>query len=45
MDETLEILSDKELVKSIKKAIKQPVKRNFEDFLREIGIDLKEVMK
>ena len=45
MDETLEILSNKELVKSIKRSIKQPVKRNFEDFLKEIGIDPKEVMK
>jgi len=37
--EKLEIVSDEELMESIKRAIEQPPKRNFEDFLREIGID------
>jgi len=37
--ETLEIMSDEELMESIKRAKKQPPKRDFEDFLREIGVD------
>jgi len=37
--ETLEIMSDEELMESIKRAREQPPKRDFEDFLREIGID------
>ena len=37
--ETLEILADKELIESIKRAKGQPPKRDFEEFLREIGID------
>jgi len=37
--ETLEIMSDDELMDSIKRAKEQQPKRDFEDFLREIGID------
>jgi hypothetical protein len=37
--ETLEIMSDDELMDSIKRAKEQLPKRDFEDFLREIGID------
>ena len=37
--ETLEIMSDEELIDSIRRAKDQPPKRDFEDFLREIGID------
>ena len=37
--ETLEIMSDEELMESIKRAKEQPPKRDFEDFLREIGVD------
>ncbi len=37
--ETLEIISDEELIESIKRARKQPPKRDIEDFLREIGIN------
>ena len=37
--ETLEIMSDEELMESIKRAKNQPPKRNFEEFLREIGVD------
>ena len=37
--ETLEIMSDEELMESIKRAKEQPPKRDFEEFLREIGID------
>ncbi len=36
--ETLEIMSDEELMDSIRRAKEQPPKRDFEDFLREIGI-------
>ena len=36
MDETIEILSDKELMESIKRAKDQPPKRNFEEFLKEV---------
>ena len=41
--ETLEIMSDEELMKSIERAKKQQPKRDFEDFLAEIGIDLSSV--
>jgi len=37
--ETLEIMTDDELMDSIKRAKEQLPKRDFEDFLREIGID------
>ncbi len=37
--ETLEIMADKELMESIKRAKEQPPKRDFEEFLKEIGID------
>lgn len=37
--ETLEILANKELMESIKRAKEQPSKRDFEEFLMEIGID------
>ena len=37
--ETLEIMADEELMESIRRAKDQPPKRDFEDFLREIGID------
>ena len=37
--ETLEIMSDEELMESLKRAKNQPPKRNIEEFLREIGID------
>ena len=37
--ETLEIMSDEELMESIKKAKEQPPERNFKEFLREIGVD------
>ena len=37
--ETLEIISDEELIESIKRARKQLPKRDFEDFLREIDIN------
>ncbi|WP_457550170.1 hypothetical protein [Archaeoglobus sp.] len=37
--ETLEIMADEELMESIKRAKEQSPKRDFEEFLREIGID------
>ncbi len=37
--ETLEIMSDEELMESLKRAKNQPPKRDFEEFLKEIGID------
>ncbi len=37
--ETLEIMADGELMESIERAKKQPPKRDFEELLREIGID------
>jgi 2-hydroxy-3-keto-5-methylthiopentenyl-1-phosphate phosphatase len=37
--ETLEIMSDEELMESIKRVKEQPPKRDFEEFLRELGID------
>jgi len=38
--ETLEIMSDEELMESIKRAKEQPVKRNFEELLEELDIDI-----
>lgn len=37
--ETLEIISDEELMESIKRAKEQPPKRSFKEFLREVGVD------
>ncbi|RLI88187.1 MAG: hypothetical protein DRO98_03470 [Archaeoglobales archaeon] len=40
--ETLEIMADKELMESIKKAKDEPKKREFREYLKEIGVDIQE---
>ncbi len=40
--ETLEILADKELMESIERSKDQPKKREFRDFLKELGVNIQE---
>jgi len=37
--ETLEIVADKELMESIERAKNQPKKREFWEYLKEVGVD------
>jgi len=37
--ETLEIMADKDLMDSIERARSQPKKREFREFLKELGVD------
>ena len=38
--ETLEIMTDKDLMESIERARNQPKKREFREFLKELGVDV-----